>query len=197
MKSKDLLLNLMIGGFVTIASSGVANATLIDEISDFYEDDSGGPVELNSSESSYGYTHTLEGFNGDTDTIDSASITINLTDDKGSELIEISIGEADTTTIQNIGAKKIFSATIPSLADLQEDGGMLDVTLTSESWHGRVGNFFFIDSTLVAQVTREGPADNFVPTNNGDVNPTQVPEPTTLVLLSLGILGLGFTRRRM
>lgn len=123
------------------------------------------------------------------DIINSASVTIHLTDTGGNETYQYTIGLGQTETESNVATDTvdIYTLTVSSLADLQLDG-MISITITHTGGNGNSDptSFSFADSTLTAQVTKADP-----PTNG-------VPEPSTLLLFGAGLAGVGwrFGRRR-
>ena len=69
-------------------------------------------------------------------------------------------------------------------------GLLLTVLLSTEISPSGVGNFFFEDSTLTAQVSKNPYIISGVRIEG------QVPEPATFAMLGLGLAGLGFVRRK-
>lgn len=195
MINKSLLAYVAISGLCVTVVSGVANAIPIVDIVDPALD-----IEVSILDPEFTFIHYLtdrdltDGIDPDLfdpaiDTIDSATISINFTDDGGAETIEIAIGELTSYVINNIGSSRNYTAVIPSIADLQQHG-MLTVLLSTESRPSGVGNFFFANSTLTAQVNKN-------PYNiSGGRIERQVPEPATFAMLGLGLAGLGFVRRK-
>ena len=105
-------------------------------------------------------------------------------DSTGSEKYTFMIGDSQTSS-KNVpggpgGSTDIITLDATSLADLNADG-MIDITVTSTK-----GSFIFADSTLTAQV-------------GSGVGPEAVaaaPEPATLALFGLGLLGFAAARRK-
>ena len=143
---------------------------------------------------SYTYVHdiTNDGF-ALADTINSASVTIHLTDTGGSELYSYTIGLGQTESHMNVGASTSDTHTliVSSLADLQLDG-IISITITHTGSPGSSPptSFSFADSTLTAEVTR------FVPVSAPNPDAIVVPEPSTLLLLGAGLAAFGRRIRR-
>jgi hypothetical protein len=188
MALKKLLVNAAIYGLLAGLVHGAANAIPVIDVVDPDPD-----APISSADPDYTFTHDITdgvapgNFVPGTDIIDTATISIMLTDSGGSESIEITIDEERAITIDNIGSSASYTAVIPSIADLQLDGLLL-VQLTTASRPSGIGDFFFASSTLTAEVTK-GIPDARPP------GPSQVPEPSILALLSLGLVGIGVSRR--
>ena len=150
--------------------SSISQAALITDVVDQYE-------KVNWLES-YSYTHDLTEADDDPFTLGSAisgDITLTITDDSKwdwFELVLIQIEEFDFDTGGlSLGSTFIGDVEVNALAAINANG-MLDVTVTSLS-----GDFYVGNSVL-------------------NIVTTDVPEPAVVALFGLGLLGLGFARRK-
>jgi hypothetical protein len=194
-----------LSGLALMLWVGQANA-LLTEITDVYAEEK----LVNSEDAYFSYSHTLVDnvdFDASTDFVDSASITIELADPGGSEVITLELGDGTpTTTYENIPKKYTIYAGLSSVDGLNTDpyqsqvGLFLSEMATGNSGKTSTGDFIFKSSTLTAQVTRTTNSQ-VTGTTNAQVTTVpavqQIPEPGTFALLSLGLAVLGFTRRRM
>jgi len=140
------------------------------------------------------WTHILAGFNPATDSLSSASLTLTVRNDSGTnnqsdkfnivlDLLPISNNVVtDSTLSTSINFSSSDFATL--LAQLGD--GSLAATLT-----GANGNhsFYFEQSVLNAQGTRQEELSL-------DLAPVPVPEPASLTLLGMGLLGTATAYRR-
>ncbi len=120
-------------------------------------------------------------FNFNTQDIISASVMLDLEDDGWDwyERAELSVGENEFRWEVDSGD---ISFTITSLMTLSESG-RVEAELKATSWFW--GDFYFNSATLTAEGT----------TAVGTGAP--VPEPTTILLFGIGLLGLGgYNRKR-
>lgn len=156
---------------------------------------------------SYSFTHSIiadqdeasdfwsgnYGFDPFNDVIDSAFIVFRFMDDNDpvSESValifdEISFGTQTITSGGAVFYAALFSSNLNSLLI----DGILNVTIqnagtTSGPQSGR-SDFYFLDSTLTVNVTRgPKPAQDLT-----------VPEPETYLLISLGLIAFGYSRRK-
>ena len=133
---------------------------------------------------SFVFDITNDGFNSG-DIINSATVDIHLMDSTGSEKYTFMIGDSQTFS-KNVpggggGSTETITLDAVSLADLQADG-QIGITITSTK-----GSFIFADSTLTAQVDSPGIGPEVV---------AAAPEPATLALFGLGLLGFAASRRK-
>lgn len=169
----------LIGLAALIGLGGTAQAAYVPATwTDSY--DVGTGIYLDTGDS-YAYTHdiTLDGFNPSSDLVTDFKLTLNLFDDAQDQWYDFELGAISVSDVIG-GLFSSFSlgsdVNAWSLAGLFElnDYGTLSVTITS-----LYGDFLFGGSELVAN----GFAHN-------------VPEPSTLALLGLGLLGIAMGARR-
>ena len=180
---------LALGAMSLIAIAPVANAIPITDFVDpsdttitFGSTPSPCPAGFTCTTSALSFEHDITD-NGFAlgDTITGATVAIHLTDSGGSEAYTFAIGGDQTFSSVNVpgggGSTDTITFNLGSLADLQADGKIsIEVSSTS-------GSFRFADSLLTAQVT---------PSDNQNV----IPEPSTLLLFGLGLLGFAASRRK-
>lgn len=171
----------LIGIVALMGLAGTANAAFVS-----WESDYTGPDKLLSvnGEKTFSYTHDIktDGFQVGSDLVTNFLLTIDLYDDSrsdGSEKAFINVpgwlGDKEVSSFSYVGDEYSGGWSIAGLLELNL-WGTLSVTITALQ-----GDFYFAGSHLVA---------------NGIGKSTSVPEPSTLALLGLGLLGMAAGVRR-
>ncbi len=169
-------------------SAGIANAAYVPAT---WTDSEAGGIYI-GAHGSYTYTHdiTTAGFNAATDLVSGFSLSINLYDDAhDSWLDQFELAFVDLPSdglldallhdglVFSFGNNAFQGWSWGGLAQLNSFGTL---TVTIESW---AGDFLFGGSNLTAYGLAQ-------------TGSTSVPEPATLGLMGLGLLGVAFGARR-
>ena len=137
----------------------------------------GDPLDLTDNDS-VTYTHDIsdDGYSPFTHNLLSAVMEVAVTDDDllFLEYVYIDLAGLFNDMLEEVGFNQTITVNLGGLGllDLWFDG-MFDVTITAT-----LGDFFLVSSTLTAEAA-------------------EIPEPSTLVLLAVGLLGMGLTGRKL
>jgi hypothetical protein len=143
---------------------------------------------INRDAETMSFTHDLglEGFDPDTDTLDTSTLMLYFRDDNDSaaETVDITIDDELFNNMQVISGSS-STRLLFDVEALLTPAGLLSVLVSRQN-----GDFWLDQSILTASGARTLPDLSEIPDD-----PALVPEPGTLVLLGSGLLGAAVTRR--